>query len=83
MLQVLTIRIVLLLGHLFIADRAHVMIETVVDVGAIRVLQTLFQCFPGGLRCVFSCHILDSLRFVKDTSVTLDTMILTQLSEPA
>ena len=58
------------------------MIETVVNVGAIRVLQALFKSFPGRFRSIFGRHIFDSFGFVKDTSFTLDPKVLTKLSEP-
>ena len=59
------------------------MIETVVNVGAVWVLQALLKSFPGRFRCVLGRHIFDSLGFVKDTSFTLDSEMLTKLSEPA
>ena len=59
------------------------MIETVVNVGAVWVLQALLKSFPGRFRCVLGRHIFDSLGFVKDTSFALDPKVFTKLSEPA
>ena len=49
MLKILTEHVLLLMGHLFVAHWAHIMIETMVDVGPIGVLQAILEGFPGGL----------------------------------
>ena len=58
------------------------MIETVIDVGTIRVLETIFEGFPGGLGGVLSRLIAHSCRLVEHASLSFDTEVLTELSEP-
>ena len=58
------------------------MIETVVDVGPIRILQAIFESFPGGLWGVLWRLIAHSCRLEEHASFALDTEVLAQLSEP-
>lgn len=82
MFEVLAEHVVLLERHLFVANGAHVVVVTVVDVRPITVPKPLLEGFPGSLRGVLLRHILRSLRLVKDPGSAFDSEMLAQLIEP-
>ena len=81
-LQVLLEHVVLLNRHLFVADRAHVVIIAVVDVCFVLVVEAGLEGLPGGLRRVFRRNILGAFGLVKDAGGALDSKMLTKRVEP-
>lgn len=82
-LQVFFEHVVLLNGHLFVANWAHIVVVTVVDVCFIGVVEAGLECFPGGLGCVFRCNVFGTLRLVEDTSRAFDAKVLAENVEPS
>ena len=58
MFQVLPEHIVLLKGHLFKADGAHVVIVTMIDVCFVRILNAILERLPSCLGSELCCQIL-------------------------
>ena len=82
-LEIPSEHIMLFYRHLFEANRAHVMIEAVVDVRFVRVCEARLQRLPGCLRSKLLRQILWSFRFVKDAGLSFDSEVAAQLVEPS
>ena len=83
MLQVFLEHVVLLNGHLLVANRAHIVVITVVDVCFIGIVESGLECLPGGFGRVLRCDVFRALGLVEDTSGTFHAKVLAENVEPS
>ena len=58
------------------------MIVAMVDVGFVRILNSVLESFPGSLRSELRCKILAALGFVEDLRLASNIKVLAQRIEP-
>ena len=82
MFKVLLKDVKLFLRHLFVANRAHVVVVAMIDESAVLVREPHLESLPSGLRREIGSHILRAARLVKNAGLSLHAEVLAKLVEP-